>query len=221
MATATESALAGTRGDDGVTHTRSWRRWLGVSAVVAWAGGLSVVLAALMVPHWVPLPTPALDAPSLAPLRGDADGRRWTAYHALDMACGCSRRVAATLLERGPEAPGASASPGARHVVLLVGDAPEEAAKLAAAGFEVRPLSRDALGDDYDAEAVPLLLVADPTGQLRYSGGHTARKGGLALEDRAILARLSRGEAVEPLPLYGCGVSSRLQAALDPLRLKY
>jgi hypothetical protein len=59
--------------------------------------------------------------------------------------------------------------------------------------------------------------VLDPGDHARYVGGYTARKQGPDVQDRKILATLLGGTKPEENPVYGCAVSSRLQAALNPI----
>ncbi|QDV09953.1 hypothetical protein Poly30_55140 [Planctomycetes bacterium Poly30] len=54
-----------------------------------------------------------------------------------------------------------------------------------------------------------------------FLGGYTERKQGLAYLDLQTLEQLRAGIQPSPLPVYGCGVSTSLQSALDPLRIKY
>ena len=63
--------------------------------------------------------------------------------------------------------------------------------------------------------------MVDPAGVVRYAGGYTARKQGLELRDRQILGDLMASGTTPLLPLYGCAVSKRLQAILDPIGIKY
>ncbi len=73
----------------------------------------------------------------------------------------------------------------------------------------------------YEIESVPLLVVADATGHIRYSGGYTDKSGAVDVEDAAIIDGVRAGRAVDARPVFGCAVSSRVQEAIDPLRLKY
>ena len=64
--------------------------------------------------------------------------------------------------------------------------------------------------------AVVFWLLA-PDGTVRYVGGYTDRKQGLDAKDLAIVADTRAGQDVAPLPIFGCAVSARLRAALNPL----
>ena len=184
-----------------------------------WAGVASVVIASLMAEHWVALPRPAVDdartQAGLANLRaGEGSTARWTLHHVLYADCPCSRDVLEQVLRR-------SAPPECDEVVLLVGDDALVEGRCAERGLRLVVVTEAQLAEQFGVEAAPLLLVTDPHGRTRYSGGYTDRKRALALQDLALVARLRAGESVAPLPVFGCGVSASLQDALDPLGLKY
>jgi hypothetical protein len=128
--------------------------------------------------------------------------------------CGCSRGVLEHVAQR-------AAPPGCDEIVLLVGQDPQAERLCAERGLRCVVLSAEQLAEQYGVEAAPLLLVTDPHGRTRYSGGYTGAKRSLAFQDLALLERLVAGESVAPLPVFGCGVSASLQDALDPFGLKY
>ena len=165
--------------------------------LVTWAVVCTVVGAGLMRSHWVPLPVPP--AGDTLP---DCSGG-WTAIHVLASDCGCSRRVLSRLRGRPP-------IPGVRERVLWVGGG--DVAEPMPAGFEVESLTTEGLREKYRIEAVPVLVVVDPDGVVRYRGGYTARKQGFDIRDAAIISAVRRGDAVSPLPVYGCPSSDRLRA---------
>ena len=125
----------------------------------------------------------------------------------------CSQRIFDHLL--------ASTRPsGVTEKVLLVGQREEFAAAARARGIAVLDVTPRELADDYRIESAPLLLVVAPDGAVRYAGGYTERKQGPEIEDVELIERLLRDETTTPLPLFGCAVSERLQAILDPLGLE-
>jgi hypothetical protein len=195
-----------------------WKAGLGAALLLAWSSGVSLLLGALMVPHWVGLPAPQAAQSLPSALARDAAQGRWSVYHVLFADCPCSRSLLAALVEQPPSG---ELARQAHQRALLVGADPALAERLLRAGYEVRNPTAAELASDYGAEAAPLLLVVDPAGRLRYSGGYSPRKRGLDLQHNAILQQLLQGQEVTALPVFGCGVSTRLQAALDPLRLKY
>lgn len=200
------------------TRSHALRRHLAPAFLAAWAAALSVVMASLLVGHWVTLPRPAADDAvlnaGLASLRVSDEPARWRLHHVLYAGCDCSRQVLAQLLES--ERPSA-----VDEFVLLVGEDALVERSCAQNGLRVERLTPDALRERFAVESAPMLVITAPDGGTRYCGGYSDRKRGLALQDTELLARLRAGELVQPLPVFGCGVSSALQEALDPLGLKY
>ncbi len=203
---------------------RPRRRALGATMLAVWAAAVLVVGAALMVPHVIALPAPAANDGRLAlavrSLAGATPGR-WTALHVLYQGCGCSARVFEHLTARHARA-------DLNEEVLFVRDAPHDdadaeksAVRARGAGFRFDSLTPIQLQQRYAIESVPMLVVADTTGRIRYSGGYTEQSGAAEVEDTAIIEGVQAGRSVEPRPIFGCAVSSRVQEAIDPLRLKY
>ena len=175
-----------------------------------------VVAASLMAAHAYTLPTPAAEDDALVDAVGrlrEPDEARWLVVHVLYAECRCSQRIFDHLL--------ASTRPsGVTEKVLLVGQREEFAAAARARGIAVLDVTPRELADDYRIESAPLLLVVAPDGAVRYAGGYTERKQGPEIEDVELIERLLRDETTTPLPLFGCAVSERLQAILDPLGLE-
>jgi hypothetical protein len=196
---------------------RRIRRLAVVVLLALWASAGLAVGATLMISHWAALPRPASNR-----RLGDliVEGRvvpktgRWTALHVLYTSCRCSQRILDHLWSR-------RAIPGIDERVVLVGPPRSYPALAAAAGYGVEALTPGELSARYGVAAAPLLVVADPSGRIRYSGGYTERKQGPDIRDGQIIAALMRDDAPAALPLFGCAVSRELQQALDPLRLKY
>ena len=218
------SVRAGADPDPGAAVRRPGRRALGASVLAIWAMAVLVVGAALMVPHVIALPAPAHDDGRLAlamrSLPGAVPGR-WTALHVLYQDCGCSARVFARLIGRHARA-------DLNEEVLFVRDAPradadveQTAQRARGAGFHFQSVTPAELQQRYAIESVPLLVVADAGGQVRYSGGYTEKSGAVEVEDAEIIDGVRAGRTIQPLPVFGCAVSSRMQEAIDPLRLKY
>ena len=192
---------------------------LGRLLLAAWAAVLLLVGGSLMAGHWVTLPAPAAQDPTLqaavaASRRADEVGR-WLALHVLYAECRCSQRIAAELLADSDRSPAV-----AERVLLIGSSAPMEAA-IQAAGLGLEVLTPEALAERYTLTAAPLLVLADPSDQIWYIGGYTDRKQGPVRHDRQIIADALAGAATPRLPLFGCAVSRSLQEALDPLSLKY
>ena len=208
---------------------RAAARIFGRLALGAWAVGIVVIGAFLMAGHLVSLPTPSLANASTnrrleatLAARPAADQGRWSATHVLYQACGCSTRVLAHLVDR-------RARPDLIETVVYVHEGDPEGASLLAtdaekirgAGFRFEPLTPVELEQRYEVEAAPMLVVADPQGHVRYAAGYTDRSGAKQIDDVTIVDHLRSGQAVRPLPVFGCAVSHRVQEAIDPLGLKY
>jgi hypothetical protein len=192
-------------------------QWFVHGVLAVWACLMIVIGSSLMVGHWVPLPRPAVDdaawSANLADIRTDEASGRWAVLHFLYAECPCSRRVLEHVIEQPPR-------DGVAERIILIGSDTALSARAERQGYEVDSVSPDELKSKYGVEAAPLLVVSDPDGTPRYAGGYTSRKQGPDFQDRHIIADLMAGHEVEPLPLYGCAVSQRLQGIVDPLGLK-
>jgi hypothetical protein len=180
-----------------------------------WFVAMLAIGVDLLVRHAVALPRPAADArlaASLAPLRSPEHGG-WMAVHVLYQRCRCSVKIAEHLL--ATERPA-----DLDEHVLLVGEGGALGARLAASGFAVHALGEEELASKYGVESVPLLVLVAPDGSVRYAGGYTSRKQGLEARDLAIIADAKAGRDTAAIPIFGCAVSERLRAALDPLRIR-
>jgi hypothetical protein len=201
-------------GDETVQGSR-WLRRAARVALWLWAPSCLVLVACLMVAHWVTLPVPESHDPRLAKgLDGLHRGPGWLAVHVLYAECPCSQKLVRHLLDRG-------ALPDVEETILLVGDDGSLAADAPARGYAVEVVTQVELARRFGVESAPLLAVVDPRGTVRYVGGYTPRKQGADVHDVEIVAALRRGDGAAELPLFGCAVSRELQAMLDPLNLKY
>jgi hypothetical protein len=183
-------------------------------AVAVWVVAMLLLGAALLGRHLIALPRPSAQdealARSMAALRGDGDADRWMAVHVLYGECRCSQRVVEHLLSSERPA-------GLREIVLLVGGDETLRNRLTERRFTVVPVSAEDLGERYHVSGVPLLVVVAPDGTIRYSGGYTTRKQGPDPRDLEIVRDVRADRAVAALPVLGCAMSQRLQAALNPL----
>jgi hypothetical protein len=187
-------------------------------AFFLWIPAVMVPGSYLLARHVLTLPKPASTDPALAralgQLRG-ADGRNsWLALHVLYGECGCSQRVLAKLLLRGP------APQVEERIVFIGGDDAGPEARARALGYTFERVTREQLVERYHLESAPLFVVADPANRVRYVGGYTDRKQGEVIRDRDVLTKLVQGQDVEPLPTFGCAVSKKLESALNPLGLR-
>lgn len=214
-------------------------RWNGITselAITIWAVSLCLVVATLMVGHWITLPHPEVgdqfethqislsDPSNLEEATEETSPSNVFAYHFLYETCPCSKRVLRSVLNRRP-------TNGAIERVVLIaedkaesansGSADENISTARSAGFRVTRVTPKELKAKYNIESAPLLVVTNEKGEIIYSGGYTSRKQGLGIQDVSIIASIISGKHVESLPVYGCAVSKELQAILDPFRLKY
>jgi len=192
-------------------------RKAGSAAFWLWAPTLFVVVATLMVGHWYSLPKPsrqdaALEQ-SIRMLGGSSAKNDWTVVHALYSKCRCSQRILTHLFSRRPLA-------GATEVIVLVGTDAEYERGARSSGYALHVVSPEEFSRTYHFEAAPLLAVSDARGNLRYVGGYTDRKQGLAVRDVEIVRALQRNDTPGELPLFGCAVSRSLQELMDPLGIK-
>lgn len=196
---------------DTTVRRPKFRIW---AALSVW-GILLVTLCAYMLGgHFLTLPTPELDNPTLAAaLKARSSSGAVAALHILYGDCGCSRRVLHHLRERGPSAL-------AEETVVLVDPREGDVGALRGAGFPVEVVDASDLQRVFDVAAAPLLVVSDAAGALAYVGGYTDRKRGPDIADVRILAAVSQGEDPRALPLFGCAVNQTLAAKVDPFGLR-
>jgi hypothetical protein len=170
-----------------------------VSWFVVWTAGISIPMTLLAAKHWSPLP-PA------APHSAAIQSPEWRAIHVLVSECGCSRRLARHLLQRGPSA-------SAREEIVLIEPDPAIEAPLRKAGWKVRVTTPAAAETELGVEGGPFLLVFRPDGVPAYAGGHGPGPGRPDdWKDLRILSDTSQGQPVPPLAVFGCGVSSGFAA---------
>ncbi|MEZ5977587.1 MAG: hypothetical protein R3F34_05145 [Planctomycetota bacterium] len=199
-------------------HTDRAARRVARIALAVWAPCVLVVVASLAVAHWAQLPLPETRDGRLVRALERTSGRtvegRWSMWHVLYEDCPCSLDAIDDVL--------ASERPAdLDEHVLLVGRDDDLAERLRGAGIALHAVSADDLERSFGIVAAPLLVVVDPSGAVRYAGGYRARRDAFGVEDLAILDRLRDGAEVEPLPIFGCGVSATVQASVDPFGLKY
>ncbi|MFO0722693.1 MAG: hypothetical protein U1E65_02840 [Myxococcota bacterium] len=188
----------------------------GIAKVAFWAWVPVVLVPSsyLLAAHLVPLPRPLLEDPTLASgVQSLGPAGRWSAVHILYGECGCSRRVFDHLLARGPE-------PGFQESIVLVGDRPSFRERAVARGFQVLLLSEAQLEERFHVISVPMLVLADPRGEVRYAAGYTDTKQGPDIADLRLMRGLAQGTPAEAKPIFGCAVSSALKDQLDPLGLR-
>jgi hypothetical protein len=188
---------------------------IGRIVLSAWFVAMLAVGTTLLARHAVALPRPIEDASfaqAMASMRSPAESGRWMAVHVLYAECQCSQRIADHLV--------ASDRPsGVAEHVLLVGRSTGLEGRLTARGFPVTLTNAAELSGRYHVASVPLFVVVAPDDTVRYAGGYTTRKQGPDPRDLDILADVRADRFFARLPVFGCAVSARLQATLNPLGL--
>lgn len=186
--------------------------------LLAWGVLGLAVGATLTLAHAYSLPQPDRGDASLqraiADLRRSQRPERWLAAHFLYPRCRCSQRISEHLLsDPRPD--------DVKDVVVLIGHDPELEERFRRQKIAVQNVEPEALHERFGVEAVPLLVVSDPNGTLRYVGGYTERKQGPLIRDAVILAELQRDDtSPTELPLYGCPATEELRRVRDPLGLR-
>lgn len=179
--------------------------------------GLCAPRGILLLQHMVALPVPDTGDARLRAQMAQAfpsDGR-WRAMHVLYRTCPCSQRTIAHLTE-------APRPQALDELVLMIDDDGAAAAEddlLRQRGFRVQVVTPAALGERFDLQAAPVLVIARPDGALAYVGGYNRHKQSAAYEDLQILAALRHEESPKSLPVFGCPTSEQLANQLDPLGL--
>jgi hypothetical protein len=183
-----------------------------------WAVVAFVVTGSLASAHEYTLPHPARGdrvlRAALAAQRTADEAGRFGVTHVMYAACQCSQGIIDHLEARGAR------KDVAEHVVLVGHDA-ALAARIRRAGYRLDNVEPVELKRKYGIEAAPMLIIADPHGEVAYTGGYTRQKQGLDIRDTVLIDEVIAGQATTELPLLGCAVSRALQRLLDPLGLKY
>ena len=184
---------------------------IGRFLLVGWIIVMLFGLAALSVKHIASLPEPSDEAfLSQAMLKLRRDSSQSFLVDVIYGECSCARALLAHLIARRP-------FPGAEEMILFVGADPNKQQLAERAGFAFVSVSAADLVSRFGLEAAPVLIAFDSAGRLRYMGGYYAHPAAIAPLDEKIYLQLIAGASVEPLPIFGCAVSSRLQKSFDPL----
>lgn len=141
----------------------------------------------------------------------------WNVFHLLLADCPCSANVAVYLENRRPSAL-------AHEKIFMIGDNPGIVRELKKASWQVISLTPQEAQDRLGADGGPWLLIYDPQGKLRYSGGYLGRaihSPSEPFKDIEILVSLKSDRIVQPLASFGCVASEKLRHQFDPLGLKY
>ncbi|PYO03416.1 MAG: hypothetical protein DMD91_01030 [Candidatus Rokuibacteriota bacterium] len=191
------------------------RGWAGKVLLAGWIVIALTGLASLSLSHMAAMPEPGDEAQltrAMLTLRRGATTN--FLVHVISAGCSCTDRLFAHLVERGR-------LPGSEELVLFVGEDPAKRQSAERAGFAFTTVSAAELADRYGLEAAPVLIAFDATGRLRYAGGYFAHPSTGSPLDEKIYAQLADAASPDPLPVFGCAVSARLQKSVDPLGIVY
>ena len=183
--------------------------------IVVWIVVVSLALGSLGVSHLAALPKPDDEARvARAALALRRDPSRDFVVHVIYAGCSCTARLFAHLVERKP-------FPGAAELILFVGDDNTKREAAERAGYSFRSVTSDELASEFGLEVAPVMLAFDTTGALRYVGGYFDKPAARSALDGQIRQRILDGASPDPLPVFGCAVSTRLQRKVDPLGVVY
>jgi hypothetical protein len=193
----------------------SKRSGLGKALLAGWALVVLIGLASMSLGHMAAMPEPGDEGRLVRELRAlRVDPDRGFVVHVIYAGCSCTSRLFTHLTQRPRFA-------DADEIVLFVGDDPAKRSAAERAGLRFTTTSPAVLAERYGIEAAPLLVAFDAAGRLRYAGGYYNHPSTIFPLDEKIHAQLAQGGAPAPLPLFGCAVSARLQASVDPLGIVY
>jgi hypothetical protein len=194
---------------------RQTLRGLARLGLTLWFVAMVAVGGTLLGRHLIALPRPANDAAlahAMSSLRGVGGAGLWMTVHVLYAECGCSKLIAEHIMAGGRP-------PDVTERVLLIGRDTDLEARLGKMGLPVTRVTEDEAATRFHVVAAPTLVVLGPDDTVRYVGGYTERKRGPDPRDLTILASARAGDEVASLPIFGCAVSARLRASLNPLGL--
>ncbi len=200
-------------GEDQTAHSR--RERFGKIFIGVWATLCVFGLASLSVNHMFPMPAPQLQ--TVDALAGELVGLRSSnkalTVHVIAADCSCTNSLVSHLFTTG-------AAERREEIILYVGADPERARMAREAGYrflEIQHSDLVAMG----LEAAPVLAIFSDAGDTRYLGGYYDHPAAVFPKDLWVESELLAGVTPEPLPIYGCAVSSRLRGMLDPLGIVY
>jgi hypothetical protein len=214
-ARATSEAIALRDGAHRMGPFRRDRALLGGLLVLLWIPCTIVPFGLLMAGHLLTLPKPPVDGRLRSEIESGASQRpgSWFVLHVLSEECQCSQDVLGHLLVRGAQS-------RFSEKVLFIGNGAPVRSRLVERGFVFESIAPEQLEARLGVEGTPLMVVANPRGEVVYMGGYAGNRWGPP-QDLDVMQALAQGRTVNALPLFGCAVSRGLQERLDPLGLKY
>ena len=185
--------------------------------IIVWLLSCTAVIGALSMGHVVALPT--VEDSMVSKFKADllryqtAENSTEFVAHILADDCSCTLSLTRHLLKYGPR-------PDSEELILYVGNDKKFEDAALAAGFSFKAIeATDLLG--MGLESAPILAVFDTEKNLKYVGGYYDHPAAVRPLDQKIRDSLQLTQAIEPLPIFGCATSKRLQEAFDPLGIVY
>jgi hypothetical protein len=125
---------------------------------------------------------------------------RWHAVYILGSDCSCSRRLVKHLCARDRR-------PGIDEQIISVDKDGAADPDLRVAGFPAERWQAARVRDVYGALSAPLLVIVDPFGEIRYSGGVSRRSDFRdGFHELEIWSAIQAGREVARYPVYGCAL---------------
>jgi len=181
---------------------------------VVWAAAALFGISTLALPHMAPMAQASRAERTIAALLALRESRdRGLVVHVIAAHCSCTERLFRHLVER-------RRFDGADEIVLFAGEDARKQAEAARAGLRYATVTDEMLVKRFALEAAPVMFAFDAGGKLRYAGGYFDHPSALRPLDETLHASVARGEAVKPLPVYGCAVGAALREKVDPLGIR-
>jgi hypothetical protein len=196
-------------------------RWLSDKVLlvflVVWLLACTAIISALSLGHVVALPPPEESAverfkATLLTYKDSEISDQFVA-HILAEDCSCTQSLTEHLLRKGPRE-------GSDELILFVGNNSALANLAVTAGFRYQQILSDEL-TQMGLESAPVLAVFDGDENLNYLGGYYDHPAAIRPLNESIRDSIAIGTPLEPLPIFGCATSARLQEAFDPLGIVY
>lgn len=182
--------------------------------IAAWAAGTLYAISTLALPHMAPIAQASRADRTIAALLALRQARdRGLVVHVIAAHCSCTERLFRHLLER-------PRFEGMEEIVLFAGEDARKQSDAVRAGLRYATVTDAALVQRFALEAAPVIFIFDARGTLRYAGGYFDHPSALRPLDEQLQARVARGDAVTPLPVYGCAVGAALRERVDPLGIR-